>query len=151
MDSHLLRPYKIQKADDATYYFETSYGLKYKAYFIEYPADTYELYSFSFEKEESRAFYDPRIKDTIITVLENFFESKNSILGYTCDVTDGREMARKRLFDLWFKQVQNKCLRKIDFQADNIYVSLIVKNNDSTICSTIQDIDQLIQEIVSQK
>ena len=91
----MLRPYKIQKADDATYYFETSYGLKYKACFIEYPADTYELYSFSFEKEESRAFYDPRIKDTIITVLENFFESKNSILGYTCDVTDGREMARR--------------------------------------------------------
>jgi len=109
------------------------------------------LYSFSFEKEEGNAPYDKRVKDTIVTVLADFFDSENYILGYTCDVTDGREMARKRLFDRWFEQANNGSLRKIDFQMDNIYVSLIVNRNYFAIDAAVQDINQLFVDILSQK
>jgi len=151
VDLHSLRPYDFRKADDATYYFETENGLKYRAYFIEFPSTFYKLYSFSFEKEEGNAPYDQRVKDTIVTVLADFFDSENYILGYTCDVTDGREMARKRLFDRWFEQANNGSLRKIDFQTDNIYVSLIVNRNYFAIDAAVQDINQLFVDILSQK
>ena len=151
MDLHSLRPYDFRKADDATYYFETDNGLKYRAYFIEFPSTFYKLYSFSFEKEEGNAPYDPRVQDTIITVLADFFDAENYILGYTCDVTDGREMARKRLFDRWFKQANDNSLRKIDFQTDNIYVSLIVNRDYFAIDAAVQDINQLFVDVLSQK
>ena len=151
MDLHLLHPYKFRKADDATYYFQTDNGLKYKAYFIEFPATFYKLYSFSFEKEEGRAPYDSRVEDTIITILSDFFDSENYVLGYTCDVTDGREMARKRLFNRWFQQAKDDSLRKIDFQTDNIYVSLIVNRNYFAIDEAVQDVNQLFVDILSKK
>jgi len=151
VDLHSLRPYDFRKADDATYYFETDNGLKYRAYFIEFPSTFYKLYSFSFEKEEGNAPYDPRVQDTIITVLADFFDAENYILGYTCDVTDGREMARKRLFDRWFKQANDNSLRKIDFQTDNIYVSLIVNRDYFAIDAAVQDINQLFVDVLSQK
>ncbi|MGN0186548.1 MAG: DUF6169 family protein [Paludibacteraceae bacterium] len=151
MDLHSLRPYDFRKADDATYYFETENGLKYRAYFIELSATFYKLYSFSFEKQEGKVLYDQRIKDTIVTVLADFFASENYILGYTCDITDGREMARKRLFDRWFQQANSVSLRKIDFQTDNIYVSLIVNRNYFAIDAAVQDINQWFVDILSQK
>ena len=152
MDLHSLHPYDFQKADDATYYFETDNGLRYRAYFISFPATFYTLYSFSFEKEEGVVgAYDARIKDTIVTVLHDFFDAENYVLGYTCDVTDGREMARKRLFDRWFEQENDGSLRKIDFQTDNIYVSLIVNKEYFAIDEAVQDINQLFVDVLSQK
>ena len=151
VDLHSLHPYDFRKADDATYYFETDNGLRYRAYFISFPATFYTLYSFSFEKEEGVGIYDVRVKDTIITVLRDFFDAENYILGYTCDVTDGREMARKRLFDRWFEQENDGALRKIDFQTDNIYVSLIVNKDYFAIDEAVQDINQLFIDVLSQK
>ena len=151
MDLHSLRPYDFRKADDATYYFETDNGLRYRAYFIAFPATFYTLYSFSFEKEEGAGAYDPRVKDTIVTVLHDFFDAENYVLGYTCDVTDGHERARKRLFDRWFAQENDGSLRKIDFQTDNIYVSLIVNKDYFAIDEAVQDINQLFVDVLSQK
>ena len=152
MASHLLHPYDFLKRGDSTYYFETDNGLKYKAYFIEFSSAFYKLYSFSFDKEEGGfGAFDPRVKDTIISVLEDFFDVDNHILGYTCDVTDGREMARKRLFDRWFEQENDGSLRKIDFQTDNIFVSLIVKKEYFAIDQVVADINNIFDDIQLQK
>ena len=151
MDLHSLRPYDFRKADDATYYFETDNGLRYRAYFIAFPATFYTLYSFSFDKEDGVGAYDARVKDTIVSVMHDFFDAENYILGYTCDVTDGRELARKRLFDRWFVKENDGSLRKIDFQTDNIYVSLIVNKDYFAIDEAVQDINQLFVDVLSQK
>ena len=87
----------------------------------------------------------------LLPFLADFFDADNYILGYTCDVTDGREMARKRLFDSWFKQENDGSLRKIDFQANNIYVSLIVDKHYFAIDAAVQDINQLFIDVLSQK
>ena len=151
MDLHSRHPYDFQKAEDAVYYFETENGLKYKAYFIEFSSSFYKLFSFSFDKEEGFGAYDPRVKDTIVSVLRDFFDVENHVLGYTCDVTDGREMARKRLFDRWFEQENDGSLRKIDFQTDNIFVSLIVNKDYFAIDQVIVDVNTIFEEIQSQK
>lgn len=151
MDLHSRHPYDFRKAEDAVYYFETDNGLKYKAYFIEFPSTFYNLYSFSFDKEEGDAPYDQRVEDTIVAILADFFDSENYVLGYTCDVTDGREMARRRLFNRWFKQANDGSLRKIDFQTDNIFVSLIVNRDYFAIDAAVQDINQLFIDVLSQK
>ena len=151
MDLHSRHPYDFRKAEDAVYYFETENGLKYKAYFIEFPSTFYKLYSFSFDKEEGDAPYDQRVEDTIVAILADFFDTENYVLGYTCDVTDGHEMARKRLFNRWFAQANDGSLRKIDFQTDNIFVSLIVNRDDFAIDAAVQDVNQLFIDVLSQK
>ena len=151
MDLHSRHPYDFRKAEDAVYYFETENGLKYKAYFIEFPSTFYKLYSFSFDKEEGDAPHDKRVEDTIIAILADFFDSENYVLGYTCDVTDGHEMARKRLFNYWFEQANDGSLRKIDFQTDNIFVSLIVNRDYFAIDAAVQDVNQLFIDVLSQK
>lgn len=134
-----------------TYYFETNQGLKYRAYFIEFSSPFYQMYSFSFDKEEGEGSYDVRVHDTIISILADFFDAENVILGYTCDVTDGREMARKKLFDRWFEQENDGSLKKIDFQTDNIFVSLIVNKDYFAIDQVVSDINQLFMEVLAQK
>ncbi len=152
MDSRLLHPYDFLKEGDSTYYFNTDNGLKYKAYFVEFSASFYKLFSFSFDKEEGGgAPFDPRVKDTIISVLRDFFDTENYVLGYTCDVTDGKEMARKRLFDRWFEQENDGSLRKIDFQTDNIFVSLIVNKEYFAIEQVVTDINNIFEELQEQK
>ena len=151
MDLHSRHPYDFRKAEDAVYYFGTENGLKYKAYFIEFPSTFYNLYSFSFDKEEGDSPHDQRVEDTIVAILADFFDSENYVLGYTCDVTDGREMARKRLFNRWFEQANDGSLRKIDFQTDNIFVSLIVNRDYFAIDAAVQDINQLFIDVLSQK
>ena len=47
VELHSLHPYDFQKAGDTTYYFETENGLRYRAYFIEFSATFYKMYSFS--------------------------------------------------------------------------------------------------------
>lgn len=150
MASGSLHPYDFQK-EGMTYSFETDKGLKYRAYFIEFSSPFYQLYSFSFDKEDGCGAYDSRVHDTIISILADFFDAENLILGYTCDVTDGREMARKKLFDRWFEQENDGSLKKIDFQTDNIFVSLIVDKNYFAIDQAVNDINQLFIEVLSQK
>ena len=149
--SHLQLPYSFQKADDSTYYFKTDYGLKYRAYFVRVPSTLCNLYSFSFDKENPDSAYDPRVKNTIVSVLRSFFDADNYVLGYTCDVTDGRELARKRLFDYWFALFNDGSVKKIDFQAENIYVSLIVNRDYFAINETVEDIRTLFVDVLSQK
>jgi hypothetical protein len=60
-------------------------------------------------------------------------------------------MARKRLFDRWFEHENDGSLKKIDFQTDNIYVSLIVNNDYFAIDEAVQDINQLFVDVLSQK
>ena len=60
-------------------------------------------------------------------------------------------MARKKLFDRWFEQENDGSLKKIDFQTDNIFVSLIVDKNYFAIDQAVNDINQLFIEVLSQK
>lgn len=151
VESHLPHPYNIIRGEDSTYYFETDKGLKYSAYFIEFPATIHKLYSFSFEKKEGEGSHDIRVKDTIMCILQDFFKNENYILGYTCDVSDGRELARKKLFNRWFEEANNGSLKKFDFQTDNVFVSLILNKDYFAIDQAVSVINELFVDVLSQK
>ncbi len=84
-------------------------------------------------------------------ILQDFFKNENYILGYTCDVSDGREMARKRLFNRWFEEANDGTLKKFDFQTDNIFVSLILNKNYFAIDQAVNDINELFVDVLAQK
>ena len=45
---------------------------------------------------------DKKVQDTILAIVEEFFEKNQAALLYVCETGDGKQMARYRLFSYWF-------------------------------------------------
>lgn len=82
---------------------------------------------------------DGKVRDTIISILESFFTKHEEALITICDVVDGKQFARKRLFERWFDLYNNDRLCRIDAKCivDNseTYASLYYPKN--IFCSNL--------------
>ena len=129
--SNSLRPYRYWIEDDV-YYFDTPSGARYFANFIQYPEFAVDLFTFNFDIfiEGSECIPDTNVFDTICTILQEFFHSHANALLVICDSMDGREAARKRLFNSWYLKMAPTGLTKIDREGKaetyNLFVSLFV-------------------------
>lgn len=117
-------PYKLEKLDNGSgYKFVTSSGNVYTAYFTDFTlldpsADELSVISFGFycerfdEGENLR--HDSRIKQTIIFIVEAFFneQPENAVL-YICVNSDGKARNRQITFSSWFNQF-SKDIEKYD-------------------------------------
>ena len=45
---------------------------------------------------------DKKVQDTILAIVEEFFDRNQAALLYVCETGDGKQMARYRLFSYWF-------------------------------------------------
>lgn len=117
-------PYNVIE-EDCGYSFVTETGCKYLAYFTKCDNEL-PIYSFSFEKEDGVvSVYDARVRRTICNILERFFKREENALLYTCDVSDGRQAARQRLFKIWFGPYE--FLADVeDANEENIFIRLFV-------------------------
>jgi hypothetical protein len=132
----LLSPYSVSTSlDEKSYQFETSSGALYFAYFSEFiltKADYGELNIFSFGFSRSgtgisvKSKYDPRIRLTVLFLINNFFKlnSKNSIL-YLCLNNDGKAKYRHRTFNQWFGDLDRKFI-KHQIVSNDFYSSIIL-------------------------
>ena len=103
-ESNSLNPYEIVDIDGG-YSFTTSIGLVYQVFFYKY-IEGCPIYSFSFDVTNKDCIRekkgDNRIKVTIYSILERFFELDENALIYVCDSLDGREKGRFKL--LYYKK-----------------------------------------------
>ena len=99
-------PYQITIAEDGGYDFITSQGIHYTVYFdIDQPLGGCETFQFIIQKvEHQRSSHDPKVEQTILTIVDQFFRENLNVLLYICDDSDGREANRNRLFLAWFKK-----------------------------------------------
>ena len=51
---------------------------------------------------------DPEIRETVSAIMDHLFVEKNRVLVYVYDGNDGRELTRKRLFNMWLSRYANK-------------------------------------------
>lgn len=124
--SHSQHQYDITLCD-GIYSFTTIWGITYSAYFVKVPTeDDLPLFSFSFEKVgEEHSVYDPKVKSTICSILEDFFEKEVNAMLFVCEQIDGREKARFKLFDKWYNDYKER-FDRIDYCSENIYSSVIM-------------------------
>ena len=86
---------------------------------------------------------DPKIRETVTAIIENFFSDSTAVIMFICDTSDGRQSSRNRLFSIWF----NNYKRKKDFlmkttsllyEDDTYYCSLLLRKDnpeaDKIIC-----------------
>lgn len=117
--SYLQNRYEVDEIE-LGYQFTTCSGVTYFLTFFSYPSVSEfletRIYMFNIERshhpEEGQD--DVRVRNSVLYVLDLFFQMHEDALISICDVADGKQQARKRLFDIWFKQFNSGRLKKID-------------------------------------
>ena len=143
---NLNSPYKVYKnLSDNIYFFDTESKIRYIAYFTdadEYFNDNYlknNIFSFGFEPQNQSVTYknlfDSKIKLTIVAILKNFFLNQNNVLTFVTDISDLRQKARSRLFEIWKNEFDlNDDFDKFDLEIisedETYYSSMIVHKNN---------------------
>jgi len=120
------------------YGFITSCGIEYTIYFTqssnffeEYPSIYPYVIEFGFCRNDKRKNSDPKIKETIVFILELYFEKNpDGMIYFVCDSADKKHCARNKIFDNWFNQIEEGSrFVKYDFMPEikgrDFYFSLI--------------------------
>ena len=96
--------YHVTQVADDTVEFITDSGVEYQINFM--PDYTlWEEFAYQFviiNKNRKSSPNDAMLKDTLIYIVEDFFEENKNILLYICETGDGKQAARSKLFLRWF-------------------------------------------------
>ena len=147
-------PYKVTKiADDKHVAFFTDYGVQYIAGFdkddITMPVtETYQFSIINFNNKKSPR--DPKVRETIIAIVENFFVENQEVMLYICETGDGRQSMRNRLFEYWIDNYKKKW--KIMFLTASIpdengilnYASIIIRQDHPRLKEVIREFSDTV-------
>lgn len=99
-------PYQVVKAPNGDFFFATSLDIHYLISFEEEePLGQCDTYQFVIQKlDMQRSPHDPKVEQTILAIINQFFIEHLNVLLYMCDDSDGREANRNRLFLSWFQK-----------------------------------------------
>lgn len=91
-------PYKVEKLNDYAFVFHTHNNV---VYYVSFEEDMeiagLDSYQFNIERKSEKQVYDADVKDSIISIINEFFAQNNDILLYICDTSDGREETRSHI------------------------------------------------------
>ena len=139
------------------YEFVTEKGVVYSVTFLSYPSVSDYLlvntYMFNIERvtmsDEREGQNDVRVRNTVLYVLHRFFQLNHDAIITICDMSDGKQKARKRLFDSWFNQFNNGSLVKIDAECEigemTTFASLLYSSENPSAADLKRNFDELIQ------
>lgn len=103
-------PYKVISAGEGVVRFITDNALVYEAGFLEdysiVEEDGFQFYLKEISGKSASA--DIKIMQTIWAVFEEFFAQNESVVLYICDVSDGHQAARARIFAKWFHTFEHE-------------------------------------------
>lgn len=100
-------PYTLKEAPyaDLSYSLTTDYGVNYTLGFM--PSDlmpNIEAYEFAISNTNHRKSpRDPKLRQTILTLIYEFFRTRNAVMLYLCETGDNRQRLRSRLFESWYR------------------------------------------------
>ncbi len=122
------------------YCFETDSGNTYFITFLKYPTiseflsvDVYMLNIDRADDSNHRNGDGNKVRNTILYIICKFFTLHNDALITICDILDGRQECRRRLFNRWFKEFSGNELSKLEvtclIEGTVTYASMIFKND----------------------
>ena len=149
---NLQSPYEVWNDSDDTYFFETDYGVKYMIYFgVDAPIWKTGAYTFDIQNTNQKTSpNDPKVKETVICIVEEFFRNNADILLYICETGDNKQAMRNRLFIRWFNEYrfqQNFILRTAsvrDGDQDN-FAAIIVQRSHPDLDKILTTFEETIR------
>ena len=163
-DQYKLIPYELigQEGTDVSYTFITENNIQYVIRYVS-STDYYfdessnigdtEILEFQFVPFEKgmKLVKDLSVVETLATSMKDVLNYKKNSILYICDKSDGKQAARSKLFDKWFKIYSWEKVLKYDGKLENPdfpeseYVSLIV-NTDNPCAENIVQAFSFIME-----
>jgi hypothetical protein len=150
---NLQSPYQCEGIEYG-YRFETDFGFVYELTFLRYPTlserSEYVLYMFNIEQvRKGKTSTDARIQITIEYVLSLFFEENTDAVVVVMDTSDGKHLARKRLFDKWYHQTKKLSIEKYEASCNTeeieIVTALFVEKNNPFKNIILSDYYELVK------
>lgn len=132
-----LSPYKVYINNNGSLGFETQYGSVYEVGFVEdYTFMDENAFQFFILKSQGKhSVKDPLVRETIWVILETFFLENNPVILYICDMSDGKQAIRNRLFSMWYYEYEQResftfLSTKVEVESTDYYASVLVKNSN---------------------
>jgi hypothetical protein len=105
--------------------------------------------------ENVRAPHDPKIEDTVLAIINEFFRSNQHVLLYVCDTSDGKEGGRNRLFLRWFERHTEPdrftiCTANARVEDEMVYIAIIVDNRNPNIQAITADFNETAKALSSK-
>ena len=90
---------------------------------------------FILESQGKHSVKDPLVRETIWVILETFFLENNPVILYICDMSDGKQAIRNRLFSMWYYEYEQResftfLSTKVEVESTDYYASVLVKNSN---------------------
>ena len=87
---------------------------------------------------------DPKIRNTILDIISDFWEDYDEAILFVCDSSDGRSECRMRLFHYWYNKLNiDKDVVKIDYSVDEIKAALLAKKDNCLLELAQKEIQEL--------
>jgi len=140
-----LSHYPYSKSIDGEYRFVTDKGVEYIAYFNKVPIESCVVYNFVFAKSTvGRYGMDTRIRNTILSIISDFWDDYEEVILFVCDSSDGRSECRMRLFHYWYKILNNdNNVTKIDYSVEQIRAAILAKKDNCLLPLAQKEIQEL--------
>lgn len=150
---NMQSPYKIKIMEDGRIEFHTDYGVHYG---VEFVVDDTLLSRTAYHLNIVNANHkkspnDPKVKDTIIYIIDEFFKQNNTTLLYICDTGDNKQSMRSRLFERWFETYEKRWsftfLSSSLLDEDNNinYAAIILRNDNPYLKEIVSEFLETIE------
>ena len=143
---------------DGFFHFFTDNGVHYSVGFLEEDAllskEAYQLIIANLNNRKSMR--DRKVRDTIVSIVDEFFNRNNATLLYICETGDNKQGMRSRLFEYWFSTYNRKAffttLSSSVIESDGTinYAAIILRNDNPYLTEIITEFSASIQ-ILNQK
>lgn len=121
--------YNVTVNENNVYTFTTSQNLQYFCAFSDvttaldpvlgiYDIEVYTFDFYPMPSDPKLRKTDDRVSATIKGLLKGFFNNRNLVMIYVCDITDSRGAQRNELFKKWYRESGNEYL------CDNLQVEV---------------------------
>ena len=138
---NITSPYhvRVQEGGCHVLTFTTDNALVYQiSFFIDESLYVNDVYQFVIEEiNDIHSVHDPKIEQTIVAILNSFFQSREHSLAFVCDTKQGYASARNHLFQRWFRKYAGSQLIKQDgviyTDGDMYYTSIITRKDNPNL------------------
>ena len=93
---------------------------------------------------------DMKMRDTVILIIENFFDMNQAALLYICESGDGRQQMRSRLFEFWFSTYRMKdefLLMPVsieDMEGVENFAALIIRKDNPRFIDVVSEFSNTV-------
>lgn len=154
---NIVSPYTVWNTNEWYYYFKTDSGAVYKVGFMEdYSVWQTGAYQFLIINETGTPSpLDPKLRSTVLCIIEAFFSANPEILLYICETGDGKQEFRSRLFVRWFNSYSNRNAYMMETAevpegATKNFAAIIVQKSNPRLLEIINDFNETIRILTSK-